>query len=190
MSKKQKYYSLLPKDDIELLGYKDALDFAMSNEGIRNIALSGAYGSGKSSVISTYEKQNKKKKFIHISLANFKKDADTPNAKEIVNLLEGKILNQLLHQIDPKRIKQSQFRIKADDPQNNKVRIAAFCTLFIFILLYAIRFDTWQAFVATLPPGPIDISWTASPSVRVVAILICFFMGGWSLFYLMQAHDF
>lgn len=190
MSEEQKYYSLLPKDDIELLGYKDALDFAMSNEGIRNIALSGAYGSGKSSVISTYEKQNKQKKFIHISLANFKKDAGTPNAKEIVNLLEGKILNQLLHQIDPKRIKQSQFRIKADDPQNNKVRIAAFCTLFIFILLYAIRFDTWQAFVATLPPGPIDISWTASPSVRVVAILICFFMGGWSLFYLMQAHDF
>lgn len=190
MSKKQEYCSLLPKDDIELHGYQQALDFAMNNKEIRNIALSGAYGSGKSSVINTYEKQNEKKKFIHISLANFKKDEGTSNAKETVNLLEGKILNQLLHQIDPQRIKQSQFRIKADDPQKNRIWIAVFCTFFVFTLLYAIRFDAWQAFVETLPPGPLDISWTACPSVRVVAILICFFMGGWSLFYLMQTHDF
>lgn len=38
--------------------YTDALDYAFSNEDIRNIAVTGVYGAGKSTVWNTY-KNNK-----------------------------------------------------------------------------------------------------------------------------------
>lgn len=185
----QNFQSLLPKDDVELHNYQAALNFAMEHDEIRNVALSGSYGSGKSSVINSYEKCCTEKKFLHISLADFDSEGKPP-AKNTSNLLEGKILNQLLHQIDPQDIKQSQFRIKADKPPHYHIMLACFCAVYALILFYAIRFDGWQAFAETLPPGPLDISWTASPSLRVVAILLCFLLGGLALYHFMQTHDF
>ena len=49
----QNFQSLLPKDDVDLHSYQDALDYAMEHEEIRNVALSGSYGSGKRSVINS-----------------------------------------------------------------------------------------------------------------------------------------
>ncbi len=53
--------------------YKEALDFVFKDSDILNIAITGAYGAGKSSVIKTYKNLHQEKKFIHISLTNFEK---------------------------------------------------------------------------------------------------------------------
>lgn len=185
----QKFQSLLPRDDIALDSYQAALDYAMIHDEIRNVALSGSYGSGKSSVMNSYEKCCTGKTFIHISLADFEKEEPTNSSKEIANRLEGKILNQLLHQINPENIKQSHFRVKADYNPNRRLWWVLFCTIYIFILLYSVRFSEWQKFATTLPPGLLDVSWTASPSIRVVAILLCFIMGGCALYHFTQEHD-
>ena len=71
MSDGEKFESLLPQKNVDLSSYKDALDHAMDSDEIRNIALSGSYGSGKSSVIRSYEGVNKDRRFLHISLAHF-----------------------------------------------------------------------------------------------------------------------
>ena len=63
-----KFQKLTPTHEANLEGYSDALDFAFSDPDIRNIAISGAYSSGKSSVIESYEATHQKLKFIHISL--------------------------------------------------------------------------------------------------------------------------
>lgn len=185
----QKFQSLLPKDDIALDSYQAALDYAMIHDEIRNVALSGSYGSGKSSVMNSYEKCCAGKTFIHISLADFEKEEPTNSSKEIAKRLEGKILNQLLHQINPENIKQSHFRVKADHAPNRRLRWVLFCTIYTFILLYSVRFSEWQKFASTLPPGLLDVSWTASPSIRVIAILLCFIMGGYALYHFTQEHD-
>ena len=185
----KKFKSLLPQNNVDLRSYEDALNYAMNHDGIRNIALSGSYGSGKSSVINSYERLRTEKKFLHISLADFNKDETPHNTGNVANLLEGKILNQLLHQINPQNIKQSQFRIKTDDRPHRNAWFAIFCTVYALVLLYAFRFEEWQTFTGTLPPGPLDISWTACPSVRVAAIIICFLMGGLALYYFIQTHD-
>ena len=55
--------NLSPNNSIENIGnYKTYLDEALKNEKIRNIALSGNYGSGKSSIISTYFEQSENRK--------------------------------------------------------------------------------------------------------------------------------
>ena len=42
------------------------------NDDVKNIAISGAYSAGKSSVLETYKKKHSNIKFLHISLAHFK----------------------------------------------------------------------------------------------------------------------
>ncbi len=45
------FQKLIPNNNVNLDIYKQAIDFVFSNCDLRNIALSGAYSSGKSSII-------------------------------------------------------------------------------------------------------------------------------------------
>lgn len=94
-SKKQKrnppFNSLSPVSDPENHKfYCDSLEWALLNrkeEDIKNIALSGTYGSGKSSILKTFQKTNKNKnlKFLNISLATFKEEINGTPHKEVAN---------------------------------------------------------------------------------------------------------
>lgn len=63
---KQAYYDLAPLDEIEDgKEYINILHYAIESERIKNIAISGPYGSGKSSIINSYIKDyESKNKFI------------------------------------------------------------------------------------------------------------------------------
>ncbi|WP_339308580.1 hypothetical protein [Paenibacillus sp. FSL R5-0519] len=68
------------------------------------MAITGAYSAGKSSVIETYKKERSNHKFLHISLAHFEKTNVVKDGNEDGNTikdseLEGKKINQLIHQI-------------------------------------------------------------------------------------------
>lgn len=77
--------------------YFEALDWALSCKSIRNIAVTGVYGAGKSSILRTYAKNDKVHKFLWISLASFQylhRGAIPINEKQI----EKAILKQLVYQ--------------------------------------------------------------------------------------------
>lgn len=81
------YEHLAPKTNIsaeESKPFSDALTYALENEEIHNIAITGSYGSGKSSLISSYIKrqENYDKKFLQISLASFTLEK---NAEEVLH---------------------------------------------------------------------------------------------------------
>lgn len=82
------FQDLTPIDDVDLTGYKEALDRAFNDDKIKNIAITGSYGSGKSSILNTYKKDSKLK-FIHISFLHFKEcdknDINTNENKEKSN---------------------------------------------------------------------------------------------------------
>ena len=76
------YEHLAPKTNIseeESKSFSEALNYALGNEEIHNIAITGSYGSGKSSLISSYIKrqENFDKKFLQISLASFTLEKNT-----------------------------------------------------------------------------------------------------------------
>ncbi|WP_143403011.1 hypothetical protein [Gemmiger sp. An120] len=129
------YRALLPIDNIENGDeYIAALRWAFENKKIRNIALTGPYGSGKSSIIETFLTedeeavkkkgrlkrllaQNKviRKSALKISMATFEKGNPTQDGKnELISVNEDEvekgILKQLFYKVEPGKIPQSRYR--------------------------------------------------------------------------------
>ncbi|MGN7986466.1 MULTISPECIES: hypothetical protein [Pedobacter] len=72
-----------PKDLERVKPYLDLLKLTIDEPKITNIALTGSYGSGKSTIINTFESQHKEYEYLRISLASF---GDV--AKEVADLEE------------------------------------------------------------------------------------------------------
>ncbi len=155
---KYKFERLTPTDNVDLEVYEEAIDYVFDNPDVRNIAISGAYSAGKSSILASYKKKHKDKRFLHVSLAHFQSPNEKEEATEVKeSVLEGKILNQLIHQIPSEKIPQTNFRVK------KRIRTASIInkTLEIIFLLiavvYFIFFDSWKSYVSSLP-----VNWLKS----------------------------
>lgn len=57
------FYDLTPTNDIELGIYEEAINFSLKNDKILNVAISGSYGSGKSSLLESYKNEHPEKNF-------------------------------------------------------------------------------------------------------------------------------
>jgi len=142
--KKYNFQKLTPRDDINLGVYEDALNYVFENQDICNVAVSGAYGAGKSSVLETYKKRHPDKKFLHVSLARF--TGQDAGEKMSVNL-EGKIINQLVHQIPPEQIPQTKFVIKQEVKEEAVAKYTARIMAFLLLCLFIWFHDGWCRFV-------------------------------------------
>lgn len=124
-----------------------ALKNAVDNENNYNIGITGSYGSGKSSIIKSYEKNNNKN-LLYISLAilNENDNNDTNNNQDVSPLeerLEKAIVNQIVHQIDPSYIPQSFLKSKKE---KNYALNTGF--IFIGILLLLLNIPTSYNYIA------------------------------------------
>ena len=173
------FEKLSPVDTADIDVYEEAIEFAFENNDIRNVAISGAYGSGKSSLLATYKKKHPDKKFIHISLAHFRAEHKEKNDGKLDNslnntdsnrspseskegeqgthqaetfresVLEGKILNQLIHQLKEDEIPQTNFRIKKTlSPKQIALQSFAIIALFITVIHLTLSY-TWKNFVSS-----------------------------------------
>lgn len=169
-----KFHKLTPKGNVDLDVYNDAIDFAMRNSDLRNVAISGAYGSGKSSVLESYKNRHHEKKFIHISLSHFACGAeetlnddvsleeyeDSCNKKKAQSreiqlaTLEGKILNQLIHQIPEEKIPQTRFKVKHNLSKRSIMTSAVMWIAAVICIAYFLMLDNLREFGKTL-----DVKW-------------------------------
>jgi len=112
------YQSLTPIDDAdEDSTYANAILWALENrntKNIRNIALTGSYGSGKSSIIKTFQKKYKESeyKFLNISLATFKDEINGNSSIDdgLLRLIELSILQQIFYHVENDKIPDSRFK--------------------------------------------------------------------------------
>lgn len=139
------FQKLTPVNDIDISVYEEAIDYVFDNTDITNVAISGSYSAGKSSVIESYKEKHKNLKFMHISLAHFESPGETEDdVKEFV--LEGKILNQLIHQIPVEKIPQTNFRVKKDTGK----RSICLMTLILCLLIGSAAFLMLSNKISTL----------------------------------------
>lgn len=144
------YSSLSPIDNGDENGhYSKAILWALKNrkkEDIKNIALTGPYGSGKSSILKTFQKNYKGNdlKFLNISLATFKeeKPEQDANGKEIkvdktdlLRLIEISILEQIFYHEEDNKIPDSRFK-KIKSYSQKKLIFYSFCYVLFTLALY------------------------------------------------------
>ena len=196
MSIENKFRALTPSDHIDLCNYQEALDYVFSLDKIRNIALTGAYGSGKSSVIRSYEQIHKERTFIHISLAHFDEQgksapSSTTDSAKIVNDLEGKIINQLIHQIPAKNIPQSIFQLKSEMSSVERLLIVSLIVAFVALWIYVLKFHNWALAVSSLGDGRIKsiLLITVNPYFRLMGVLLIALLSGIGLFHFLSTHS-
>lgn len=167
------YEALTPKNDIKNgQEYMAALDWALSKQDIHNIAISGPYGSGKSSVIETYLKERSKLKALRISLAafNLKEMMDGDSNEIDEKQLEIGILKQLFYSVDSDRIPQSRYRKlqpekKWRNPLMGLLLLIILCGIICFIapdkthtfIVNVNSLSCWKALIVYIGLG--GVSW-------------------------------
>lgn len=135
------YDTLAPKtiNNDSMQEYFSALKYALSKSEVRNIAVTGNYGAGKSTVISSFMTHHCNDKFINVSLAGFDMTENegvvTPTRQEI----ELSILQQILYKENKNKLPDSRI----DRIQNKN------------------GWHSWRAFLSFLKVGiPFSILFT------------------------------
>lgn len=152
-NQKIKFYNLKPVKDINIEIYEEVLDYCLNEKEVKNVAITGIYGAGKSSLLESYKnKKNLNNKFMHISLAHFIEE-NKKNEDQKINLftLEAKILNQLIHQIPVEKIPQTNFKIKSEINKKWLFINSFQVTLFFICILYFKYFNKWEKYVNEFP---------------------------------------
>lgn len=105
-----KFVNLAPTDQADKDGvYYEALNFATTDPKVFNIALTGPYGSGKSSIIQTFLKKYRRPT-LHISLAAFAHEAHAVSGEVKRQQIERSILEQMLYGADANKLPLSRFK--------------------------------------------------------------------------------
>ena len=171
-----KFQKLTPTSDVDLSVYENALQYVFGEQDIRNVAIAGAYSSGKSSVIAAFEERHKSEIFLHISLAHFAQEnteEDVPcekkpleegdqekqgeNVVESETVIEGKILNQLIQQIDTSKIPQTEFHLKRGIDRTTTLMRTISVMAFILSFLHMQKFQALREWVDSIS----DMHWRA-----------------------------
>lgn len=138
-AKKPKFVHLGPTADADQTGaYFEALDFATQQKEVLNIALTGPYGSGKSSVIKSFLRKYKGHA-LQISLAAFVANedkatgqvngtADGENSKAETQDIERSVLQQILYRVQADKLPFSRFK-RIRPPKAYGFVISAFVVL-------------------------------------------------------------
>ena len=126
----------------------DVLQNAIKNEDIRNIALTGPFGSGKSSVLHTLMEDYSEFRFLPISLATLQADNEGNEVaekklseKEVENLnrkIEYSILQQIIYKEKDEKVPNSRFRriIHIDDDRRGYLALNTILFVLSFITIF------------------------------------------------------
>lgn len=164
------YEDLTPNNNVDKHGkYSEAISWGLKNENVKNIAITGPYGSGKSSLLHTFQRNQKfKYQFLNISLATFH-----TAQPDIESELEKNILQQMIYRVHNKTIPFSRFkRIKHIKPKNIYMQIALFIA-FTIIGVYLLRPDLLKSiYNKTLVARSLNNNDTLETSITAFLVLI------------------
>ncbi|HIH6876237.1 TPA: DNA-binding protein, partial [Enterobacter hormaechei] len=156
---RDRYDTLAPKtiNDASMREYFIALKYALSQKDVRNIAITGSYGAGKSTVISSFMKYHCDDKYINVSLAGFDMTENETTVSPTHQEVELSILQQILYKENREKLPDSRIdRIIDRGPHYVRGTYRALLKVIapIAATAFIIYFKTIAEFLS-LPP-----SWT------------------------------
>ncbi|QYH35108.1 hypothetical protein [Salinibacterium sp. M195] len=156
--------------------YVDLIRRALDTEGTKNIALTGAYGTGKSSILSSL-KGTHAGRVVELSLSTVTSGvastSDSSGASSRTNQIQKELVKQLLYRLPASKVPQSRFR-RANVPDARRSWVtaciggaAAFVLLFglgliepLIEMLLPVPWRQWVAYMLLLA-AMIGATWTA-----------------------------
>lgn len=156
--------SLTPLNDLDpsidsYRPYSERLDRIFRNPDLRNIGIIGSRGSGKSSILHTYNKKRNAGKFLFVSLIDFedilkKKQPNSSASEQVKQCLEYSILCQILARCRPQKLQGSSLRgIPGARPKFIFLSfLLAAMTALIFGLIFEDRAGLFLREIAGWPP--------------------------------------
>lgn len=187
------FQKLTPINDADISVYEEAIDFVFDNSDIKNVAISGPYSAGKSSILESYKAKHTDRSFVHLSLAHFRtseQESTEPESSVKESILEGKILNQLIHQIPSEKIPQTNFRVKKDISVRYLIWATILTSLFIGSIAFLFSYQSAKAYIAGLPDNRVEkiLSILFDPFAPIIAAQICFVCSVAIIFLLVRAQ--
>jgi len=177
--------------------YFTALEWALANDKVRNIAVTGTYGSGKSSILRSFEKLHKEHKYLNISLASFSrtnnkvKDDDKDetnnntrvttdkkgNRVNVSRLIERSILQQIFYRVKPNKIPDSRFK---KIYFIGRWKVLLFSILITFWLLSIAIFLQLDTITSITFWKQVDVSWkefliNSSAAISIIGFIVFLF---------------
>lgn len=128
----------------QLSQYEYDFNVVFANPDIRNIALSGPYGAGKSSVMKSWCQLNRNHKAIFVSLAHFSNGENEKLGENGTSRreLEWRLINQLSHKCDLSKAPRSRFRHTRDVP---KYALRFFAAIVLLVTSCALCLSQWES---------------------------------------------
>lgn len=194
---------LAPIDDVENFDtYEQVLNWAFKNEKAKNIALSGPYGSGKSSIIETYLKRHKEveKSVLKVSMASFtnigsklEETAGNARAEDRIEVNEEEIgiaiLKQMFYAVKPDVIPLSRYRRLHEPSLKDKLKIY-FSVVFFIVLIMAALAPNIRGNVFLVFDKLLDKSHFNQAIIRIVETLSVSLIGSVVIYLLYRNHLF
>ena len=161
---KPSFSSLAPQhlSDGEFATYTDEFIFVYRDPSIRNIAISGPYGAGKSSVIETLKESKIEglcgHEYRFVSLANFNGATNedggeqTDTGAPYAHRVEEKILLQLVHQLGSEQTPKSRFARTVDGGISHDLLLAVAASAFVALSVALFRWYGKGTITAQLLP--------------------------------------
>lgn len=161
----EKLRTLSPTDNAENIDtYLNSLKWALYNSNtIKNIAISGPYGAGKSSIIDTYIKKNRfNHKYLKVSLATFQdiisEKLDLDNEEKIKEknrlerLIELSLLQQFFYHEKDSKIPDSKFQKTKKKSKAGIIAYLIFIALFVLSFSFTFSNNAVSDFIKTYMP--------------------------------------
>ena len=161
----EKLRTLTPIDNAENIDtYLTSLQWALYNsKSIKNIAISGPYGAGKSSIIDTYIKKNRfNHKYLKVSLATFQdiisEKLDLDNEEKIKEknrlerLIELSLLQQFFYHEKDSKIPDSKFQKTKKKSKAGIIAYLIFIALFVLSFTFTFSNNAVSDFIKTYMP--------------------------------------
>ena len=124
------------KDDVRVEKYLNHIKDAVDSEDVKNLALSGVYGSGKSTIIKSFKSKYPDLKVLQISLASFNEEIKYEDFKEQIQL---NILQQIIYSQKADKLPESRInRISEIDTWSKSNRKSVLSFLGLLISLYTL----------------------------------------------------
>ena len=187
MEREYQFRALTSNKDVEIKQVTlKALQFAIDKKSeVTNVAITGNYGAGKSSIVESFERECTDKTFLHISLGQYDETIGSEknglNNRQI-NTIEGKIINQLLHQINPNQIRKSIFKTLDAESQIKPFNISVYLGLVLLLSLYLLNFSSWNGLIQNFS----WLSWTTEPIISLLVLVILFVLIVYGFYFLLK----